>query len=432
MTKVSDGDAGAPSASLKIAYAIIDCDGHDGTAVAMAHVMHRMADRGHEVTLLADNADGADPSRVEWRRVSALADPSVARFVSFYHNCSRTVRRFEPGRFDIIHSPGCNTVGANLYQIQNVQPAKRAALTRFGEGLRGGGLLRSTARRLYYRATERAERALYRPTKDAGLGGRGSMVRFAPVSQGTARELRKHFDLPGESIDVVPNGADLERFSPRAAGTNRAAVREALGIRSNEFAMLFVGGEWHRKGLRHAIDALPHLRTPHHAGGGRLVVVGRDAAQPEFERLASALGVRDRVSFAGFYDRPEQAYASADVFVFPTYYEAFSLSTLEAAASGLPVITAATNGTEELIRGAPMGELGENGALIERDGRAIAAIVNQLADDEVLRRRVGAAARDVVCRDYNWDRIADAVERIYERIVADAERDGTAMGINTK
>ncbi len=79
-----------------------------------------------------------------------------------------------------------------------------------------------------------------------------------------------------------------------------------------------------------------------------------------------------------------------------------------------------------------MGELGENGALIERDGRAIAAIVNQLADDEVLRRRVGAAARDVVCRDYNWDRIADAVERIYERIVADAERDGTAMGINTK
>jgi UDP-glucose:(heptosyl)LPS alpha-1,3-glucosyltransferase len=405
---------------MRIGYVIIDCDGRDGTAVAMAHVMHRLAER-HEVHLFAANADGADLSRVTWHRVWAAPDPSVLRFRTFLANCSRKVRRlYQGGResFDIVHSAGCNTVGANVYQVQNVQPAKRALLESQGQ-FAGGGRVRAIARHAYYRVTETAEKRLYRQRKNAGYGGRGGSVHFLPVSRGTARELTRYYGLGESDMTIVPNGVDLDRFSPALAATAGVRTRAALGIDPGEFVLLFVGGEWRRKGLHHAIDALPHVSAPHHTGV-RLVIAGDDAARAEFAEQATRLGVRERVVFAGFVSETEDLYAAADVFVFPTYYEAYSLATLEAAASGLPVVAASTNGTEELIRPGRLNELGENGALVDRDGRTIAGLLSQLAADPPMMRRLGNRGRQIVEAEHTWDSIARRVEAVYEQIVAGA------------
>jgi UDP-glucose:(heptosyl)LPS alpha-1,3-glucosyltransferase len=105
----------------------------------------------------------------------------------------------------------------------------------------------------------------------------------------------------------------------------------------------------------------------------------------------------------------ERYYAAADVFLLPTFYEAFSLATLEAAASGLPLVVTKVNGTEELI------EDGRNGFFIERDGDDIAHRLRQLRDDHRLRTMLGDAARQSALR-YAWDTIADQTLRVYEEV----------------
>ena len=94
---------------------------------------------------------------------------------------------------------------------------------------------------------------------------------------------------------------------------------------------LFVGGDWDRKGLGVAIEAvsLVRQRTPI-----RLWVVGRGESG-RFEQLAERLGVGDHVRFFGPRADTERFYQAADIFVLPTEYETFSLVAYEAAASSL-------------------------------------------------------------------------------------------------
>ena len=105
---------------------------------------------------------------------------------------------------------------------------------------------------------------------------------------------------------------------------------------------------------------------------------------------------------------PEDYYAACDLFLFPSRYEAFSLVTLEAAASGLPIVCHRINGTEELIAD------GNNGWLVPFGPDALRERVEQLRDDAVLRARMSIAAVASSQR-YGWDRVADEYFLTLER-----------------
>ena len=98
---------------------------------------------------------------------------------------------------------------------------------------------------------------------------------------------------------------------------------------------------------------------------------------------------------------------SADVFLFPSWYEAFSLATIEAAACGLPVVATRINGTEDFI------QPGVTGEFIEHDAEQIASVLRPLVDDAELRRRMGEKARMLVEQHYTWDRVAAMTEEAY-------------------
>ncbi|MGH3049426.1 MAG: glycosyltransferase family 4 protein, partial [Gaiellaceae bacterium] len=98
-------------------------------------------------------------------------------------------------------------------------------------------------------------------------------------------------------------------------------------------------------------------------------------------------------------------------FVFPTWYEAFPLVALEAAASGLPIVASSANGIDELLAN------GEAGIVAERTAEDVGQALARLVDDPDLRRSLGAAARDRSA-DYTWARSVDAVEAIYRSLTA--------------
>jgi UDP-glucose:(heptosyl)LPS alpha-1,3-glucosyltransferase len=94
------------------------------------------------------------------------------------------------------------------------------------------------------------------------------------------------------------------------------------------------------------IDALAIVKNEGHAC--TLRVIGRDKPN-SYEEQARRLGINDRITFEGPTSKIQDAYRSADLFVFPSLYDPFANVVLESLACGLPVITTTTNGSSEVI-----------------------------------------------------------------------------------
>ena len=214
---------------------------------------------------------------------------------------------------------------------------------------------------------------------------------FVCVSEGVAEEIREHFPAYAQRTITIPNGVDVDAFAPGSRLEDVAALREALTIEERRKVAIFVGSEWQRKGLDAVIRALAL------AEGWLLLVVG-GGDRDRYEALAKQVGVADAVRWIGVSRDVAPLYQLADVFVFPTSYEAFPLVALEAAASGLPILATPVNGVRELVSD------GVNGFLITADPRDIAGRLRILAEDPALRERLGRAARDAAL-EYSWEKM---------------------------
>ena len=382
---------------MKIAFSMINCNRRDGSARAVNEVAERLADRGHEVHLFARKAEDLDLNKIRWHKVAGPGWPEVADFWSYHVKVNRMI----PDRyFDIIHSIGCNTLRANVITIQNIQPAKKKILDRLGS-LEKVSLPRRMTRALYLKVTSDAEHKLY-----TNRAGRRPPL-FLPVSRGVERELRENYDIGPAPVKIVPNAADLSIFKP-IPEAQRLAWRSENGIDAQDIVLIFAGGEWVRKGLDLAIRALalvPDRRA-------KLFIAGDDPAKETLKALASESGVSDRVVFGGFRKDVPIALASADIFLFPSWYEAFSLATIEAAACGLPVVATSINGTEDFI------QPGINGDFVRSDPKHIAEVIGPLIANPERRAEMGRNARQLVEQNYTWDRVTLATEEAYQEYLS--------------
>ncbi|MFT8242523.1 glycosyltransferase family 4 protein [Roseomonas sp. BN140053] len=208
--------------------------------------------------------------------------------------------------------------------------------------------------------------------------------RVVAVSHRIRRDLAARHGLSEERIAVIHNGADTARFAPERIGGLREAARRELGLAEGGVLFLGAAHNLRLKGMDTAMRALAALRA---AGAEAHLAIAGGAADAHWTGLAAELGVADRVRFLGQVDEMAPLFAAADAFVHPTRWDACSLSTIEAAAAALPVITTAMNGAAELIRD------GETGFVLSdpEDAGALAARMRLLLDGAA-RRRIGAAA----------------------------------------
>ena len=383
------------SRRLRIAYAMINCNRRDGSARALNELAERMA-RRHEVHLFARRVEELDLCGIRWHRMTGISWPAVLDFTTYHFLADFRIR---PKDFDIIHSIGCNAVAANVITIQNIQPAKR----RFLDAVTGNtSWARRLTRRMFLDITTWAEYRVYpaRPKRQPPL--------FLPVSRGVEKELRKFHRIEGSPVKIIPNGADIDKFKPLNEA-DRIRWRRQNGVADAEILLVFVGGEWSRKGLDLAIRALGKLNRP----TVKLVVLGKDADQNRFKTLAHECQLASQVLFLGFRTDIATAMAAGDIFLFPSWYEAFSLATIEAASCGLPIVATEINGTEDFI--IP----GETGVFIRHDPDQIAATLLPLIEHEAERRRMGVNARRLVEQSYTWDRVADSTEEAYFEYLSD-------------
>ena len=228
---------------------------------------------------------------------------------------------------------------------------------------------------------------------------------FVAVSRMVARDMERLHGVAPDDIRVLHNPVDAERFHPGTEG-DRETIRNRHGIEAGGFLALFVAHHFRLKGLDVLLRALGRLGD----AGPRLLVLGRGRPAP-YRKMAHALGIADRVVFAGEREDPETYYRGVDVFLHPTFYDPCSLTVLEAMASGLPVVTTTRNGASELMDDGSEGFVLEDPA---RDDR-LASRIRDLADPG-LRREMGKRARE---RAETLDPRAhlEAILGIYEDVV---------------
>ncbi|BAY13424.1 glycosyltransferase family 4 protein [Calothrix sp. NIES-2098] len=221
------------------------------------------------------------------------------------------------------------------------------------------------------------------------------------VSEKVAQEL-VNIGVPRSRIQVIVNGVDLDEFSPGVGD------RLTWNLPENVPLALFAGDiRTTRKNLDTVLYALTKVPNLH------LAVVGKTEGSP-FPQLAASLGLSERVHFLGYRRDIAAIMRVADLFVFPSRYEACTLVLLEALASGLPVITATTTGGAELVT-PECGVVLPNSDDIDALATALLSLVNDTSMSQM-----GKAARSVA-EQHSWTTMAQTYVDLFEELIQNEE-----------
>jgi glycosyltransferase involved in cell wall biosynthesis len=150
----------------------------------------------------------------------------------------------------------------------------------------------------------------------------------------------------------------------------------------------------------------------------QLVIVGDGPLRPLVQRMVPC-ALRDDVVFAGRVNRLRPRYlASAEILCTPCSLASFGMVVLEGMSAGLPVVASRLPGFELVMRD------GIDGLMVNRadDEEGFAAALDTLLDDPALGHRMGAAGRRRALSTFSWPVVADALEELYEELLARANR----------
>jgi phosphatidylinositol alpha 1,6-mannosyltransferase len=314
------------------------------------------------------------PTRSEYRIATGLPQSARAR-----------LKEFRPTLFHIAVPDIVGYQALKLAEAWGI-PAVSSYHTRYDTYLRfyGLGLLEKLGQR-YLRSFYNRVRRVY------------------PPSESMAQIIRD--DGQSQNVEVWARGVDNAMFSP---AKRDLAWRRSLGIADDEVTISFVGRLVKEKNTGIVVRVLNLLKQK--GLRFRAMIVGDG---PELGAMKSALP--DGI-FVGFLHGAElaRAYASSDVFFFPSESETFGNVTLEAMASGLPAVNAIASGSNSLVIE------GETGFLVSaRDEAGLADRLALLVNDQGLRQRMGATARQRALA-FSWETILSGLLASYRQVLREA------------
>lgn len=225
------------------------------------------------------------------------------------------------------------------------------------------------------------------------------------VSRSTAEFVVRARLVPAERTRVVYLGVPLDEFSRPRSPLEVQQARAALQIPEAVFAIGTVTRLMPSKGNEYLVDAAPMVlsRLPN----ARFYIVGEGELQEELASRARALGLGERLTFAGFRRDVAAAWSAFDLAVFPSLWEGTPLTVLEALAMGKPIVSTDADGLKDVLTD------GSDAVIVaRRDAAALAGAIVRLAEDDATRARLAAGARRTGAR-YDIDVFVRKMERLY-------------------
>lgn len=234
--------------------------------------------------------------------------------------------------------------------------------------------------------------------------------RIITVSEFSRDQIMKYLPVPGNLVEVIPNGVE-ERFFEMATAEERQTMRRELGL--DDPYILYVGRLDPDKNVTRIVEAFARLcekgETTH-----RLVIAGaKEYRESETHAMVEKHRLTDRVMFTGYVKEEHllPLYQECAVFCFPSLNEGFGLPVLEAMASGVPVVTSNISSLPEVA--------GDAGIVVDPFSvEEIAAGISEVLGTN--RGRELAEAGQARARTFTWKSAAEKHLDVYNDVLSRA------------
>ena len=204
---------------------------------------------------------------------------------------------------------------------------------------------------------------------------------------------------------TLPLGVDTNVFKPK------------LTTVAESFKILFVGNLICQKGLHYLFEAIAQVKRLFPAITLTLLGSGKD--ERYFRKLCEDLQIVENVIFKGFvpFNEIVSFYQNCNIFCLPSLHEPFGISTLQAMSCGKPVITTNVGGPPHFV------ENGKSGYLVPpANSDLLATALIDLLSDKDKRGEMGEYNRKLCIEKYDWDKIVDEIEQIYQELLSKQPR----------
>lgn len=372
----------------------------NGVATFSRNLAKGLSARGHEVWVIAPSQTGKSYEEYDGnyliKRTASVPFPFYQNFrisLAPQMEVKKIVQEFKP---DVIHLQMCLAIGTATLRAGNkygipIVATNHALPDNLLDNMK---LLAPVSRPISYLITEYG----------AWFHGK---VDYVTLPTKSAIELFGEKRRPAR-VEAVSNGIDLSRFTPSKASND---IYEKFKIPKNKKIVSYVGRLDAEKHLPVLIKAFARVldatkTAPH------LLIVGDGTDREHLMNLAHQYGIANHATFTGRVtdDEIRELHKVGDVFCMPSPAELQSISTLEAMASGKPVVAVDAGALGELC------QEGLNGYLCLRDNdEQIAASVANLLDDAELRKRFGEASLEIA-KTHDIEHTLDRFEEIYTSV----------------
>jgi len=366
---------------MRILVSCIPFDhGRSGISVYMRHTVSALAAAGHELTLVVEPEAAQVPEFASFPQIVApgwIGRPILSMLWHLFFLPFRISRK----KYDLFFIAAANRRAVLFRRVPTVAIVHDLAAHRMREKYDRFRTLYQTGILPFF--TRRAEFPV-------------------AISESTASDMVKFMDLPREHITVSWNGLSLPNVQPAGGWMKR------YGLEPGEYLLYISRLEHPAKNQYRLIEAYEKL-PPEITARYKLVLCGADWHGADvIHARANSSPLKDRIVMTGFIANEdlEEAYRGSMAYVFPSLFEGFGLSLIEAMHYGVPCACSETSS---------LGELGQGAALLfdPEKPEAIADAMSRLLTDPALRERLKEAGR-IRAAEFTWkkhvERIIHAVE----------------------
>jgi glycosyltransferase involved in cell wall biosynthesis len=380
----------------------------NGVATFSRNLAQGLADRGHEVLVIAPSQRRSGRPDEEWdgnyliKRTASVPFPFYQNFrisLAPQREIKRIFQEFQP---DVVHLQMCLTIGnvTQRYALKYGIPivaTNHAIPDNLLDNLR---YMAPVSRPIGYVITEYGVR-FHRKVDYVTLPTRSAIEMFG----------EERLSVP---VEPVSNGIDLSKFTP---GTPKQSVIGKFHIPKNRTVISYVGRTDAEKHLHVLIEAF--ARTLHEANEEpHLVVVGAGTDLDRLKNLTYELRIHSHVTFTGRVSDEEiiELHKVGDVFAMPSPAELQSIATLEAMASGKPVVAVDAGALRELCQN------DVNGFLCEKDDvEGFSEALTTLVNDAGLREKYSEGSLKIA-KTHDINHTLDKFEEIYGIVTKEETR----------